>query len=161
MGFLFCFVLGFLFVCLFNKMTETLPHIDRLMPFYLELWALTNPESPMPLGRWPQPTHVHLNASLPWAVTWSNLPLLYPTWATRSSLRLDFLRPQLQLHLLPHSCSVLMGGSPSFLALKQLHLPHPAEGPDHAQKNPDKEHFYSLTILQACSPRVALFPRTF
>lgn len=68
--------------------------------------------------------------------------------------------PKLQLHQLPGSCSVLIGGSPSFLALKQPHLPHPAEGPDHAQKNPDKEHFYSLTILQASSQRVALFPRT-
>lgn len=69
--------------------------------------------------------------------------------------------PKLQLHQLPGSCSVLIGGRPSFLALKQPHLPHPAEGPDHAQKNPDKEHFYSLTILQASSQRVALFPRTF
>lgn len=142
-------------------MTETLLHIDRLMPFYLELWASPNPESPMPLGRWHHPhmcTWMSLYFELSDGSTCLNyaLPLLYPAWATCSSLRLDFLQPQLRLHQLPHSCSVLIRGSPSFLA-----LPHPAEGPDHAQKNPDKEHFYSLTILQASSQRVALFPRTF
>lgn len=151
---------GYFFFFL-DEMTEILLHIDRLMPFYLELWASPNPESPMPLGRWHHPhmcTWMSLYFELSDGSTCLNyaLPLLYPAWATCSSLRLDFLQPQLQLHQLPHSCSVLIRGSPSFLA-----LPHPAEGPDHAQKNPDKEHFYSLTILQASSQRVALFPRTF
>lgn len=52
----------------------------------------------MPLGRWPHPhmcTWVLLYLELSRGATCLNraLPLLDPTWATRSSLRLDFLRP--------------------------------------------------------------------
>lgn len=67
------------------------------------------------------------------------LPLLYPTWASCSALTLDLL----QLNQFLSSCSVLMGERPPFLALKQPHLPHPAVGPDCAQKNPDKEHLFN------------------